>query len=44
MQNAADIEKLTIDKTALSTKVAISRKNSDVSIRKIWIIQWANMR
>lgn len=35
MQNICKVEKLAINKTALSTKIVVGRKESDVSIIKI---------
>ena len=32
------VEKLAINKTAISIKVAIDKKKLDVNIRKIWIV------
>ena len=35
MQNIIKVEVLVIDKTALSTKVAVRRKKPEMSIRKV---------
>ena len=43
MQNIAKVQALKIDKMAPSTKVIIGRKEPNVSIRKVKVVQQANI-
>ena len=43
MQNIAQVEASKIDKTASLTKVIVGRKGPDISIKKVWVIQQANI-
>ena len=44
MQNIAEVEKSAIEKMALLNKVAVGGKRPDVNVRKLWLIQKANIR
>ena len=43
MQNIAEVEALEIDKTALLIEIAVGKKRPDVSVRKVWVVQQANI-
>lgn len=37
MKNITKVKTLTINKTSLSTKVAVGKQRPDISIRKVWV-------
>lgn len=44
MQNILESKTSAIDKTVLSTKAMIVREESNFSVRKVWVLQYANIR